>query len=161
MKVEAIHGLPALLVSGWGLGNMVVLSEGRALNAFQERRVSWTLGYMCKSSRYSWLPRRSMTGSFPSGNILAPFTALGVTSEDMRELICSLRWTSIAFPDALPRHLAMTDFCKVASFLAVKAGLVVGWAFGLANWVGWGTTSWTCECCGTTFPVLWFMKCRH
>ena len=63
-------------------------------------RVPWILGYMCTSSTYSWLPRRSVTGSFPSGNILAPFTALGITSEGMRELVCSLRWTSISFPDA-------------------------------------------------------------
>ena len=67
----------------------------------------------------------------------------------------------MAKPTPLSKRLATTDFCEVASFLAVKAGLAVGWALSSASWVGWGTASWKCEYCGTTFPVLWFMKCCH
>ena len=41
-----------------------------------------------------------MAGNFPNGNILVPFTVLGITSDGVSLLGCSLRWTSISLPDA-------------------------------------------------------------
>ena len=41
-----------------------------------------------------------MTGNFHNGNILVPFTVLGITSDGMSLLGCSLRWASISLPDA-------------------------------------------------------------
>ena len=41
-----------------------------------------------------------MTGSLPSGNIFAPLTALGMTSEGRRVVTCSFRVDRIAIPAA-------------------------------------------------------------
>ena len=52
------------------------------------------------SFSYCLLPRQSVTGNFPNGNILVLFTFLGITSDGVSLLGCSLRWTSVSLPDA-------------------------------------------------------------
>jgi len=41
-----------------------------------------------------------VTGNLPNGNILAPFTALGITAEGNRVAICSFRADKMVFPAA-------------------------------------------------------------
>ena len=55
----------------------------------------------------------------------------------------------------LSRWSASTDFCEVANFLAVEAGLVVSWTLFSASWVGRGTTPLTCgSMLGSSFSGL-------
>ena len=66
--------------------------------AFHERRAPLTCGYMCNSSVYTAVPSDMVTGNFPKGVIVVPFTARGIMLEDRRLSGCSLRLFSTAGP---------------------------------------------------------------
>ena len=48
------------------------------LAAFPDNRVPKVLGYMCKSSVYSCVPRKSVTSNFLKGLMVVPLMARGV-----------------------------------------------------------------------------------
>ena len=63
-----------------------------------------------------------MTSNFPNGNILVPVTVLGITSDGMSLLGCSMRWTSISHPDA---EISASEFGRTVTSLEPFAELML------------------------------------